>query len=834
MYIYSDKLSVPQPQDNVQPLTSQSAQRNFYYTDQGMSGSLARGDTNASFSHLCDLSMATPSFSRAEQRKLTDLLSPSQSAQAIRWNREKHPAKSNVRPEDIIIDLTRYVDFNAVREAVKKQLGGTSNDTINAVFVEAVHQFQAKIYFHKADQSGEVGLSTLDSLGIVKHNLREKFGDVYGRNILKIRSKEISDLTNGEFNAQNWYDFIVAPSFLGHRINKNSQGIHLSLLRKLREAENYLLSLPLYADMTPVALGRILGLGKESVRYSGGRIGPKNQSMHGFGLALDIDVVGNPWIGAAWIESDSKKRNERYKFLETLKSASKGALDGGSKGTITSYLHTVAEKSGSDTRAAYEVLSRRNEEFKTFLKNHPDELRYWRSSATFGNRDPLNGFLNLHSDLVYALRQKSLLAWGAIDFGPNASGDIMHFDMRTVAVGREIVEAIRQAGKRPPYVPNPSHHPIKSSSTSPLPPAKSPQHNPGESPSIPVLPMFLADIVRGGTLTFSIALKILAGERDENSLTNLIFYSRHPELPNGYKLKSHEKALASEWMNIRTRLVKPLLERLKNNRPNVISTTKELQASTPSSGGMQIKSGACDKRVKFRKIVREGRGKDRKEKEIPIWEFPGRSALFFKAGMSIDADGAPNAYHPKNIGIDYNQNAGYPPELGKKPYGIATNQRGLPFIQKETDPFPGYFVSPTSLKDASKQRSDPARYVDSTKIPYIALPSTFKNSLGVSLGDFAIVVNSKTGKISPAIFADVGPRFKLGEGSIKLSQALGNDPFVGGKAKRGIPNNTVYYIVFPGSGNGKPRSLLEIYSKAEKRFKDWGGIQQLKICFPDF
>jgi len=28
--------------------------------------------------------------------------------------------------------------------------------------------------------------------------------------------------------------------------------------------------------------------------------------------------------------------------------------------------------------------------------------------------------------------------------------------------------------------------------------------------------------------------------------------------------------------------------------------------------------------------------------------------------MSIDADGAPNAYHPDNIGLDDLKNAGYP------------------------------------------------------------------------------------------------------------------------------------------------------------------------------
>jgi hypothetical protein len=199
--------------------------------------------------------------------------------------------------------------------------------------------------------------------------------------------------------------------------------------------------------------------------------------MHGVGLALDIDKVGNPWVGAGWIKDDEKgrnwlvdqiktnpdnqlkikyqgmlnRRNERYRFLETLKLAAGGSLNGAPKGTIFSYLHHLAVSHGSDTRRAYAILARRNEEFKTFLRNHPSELSYWKNSATFDNRDPLNGFLNHHADLVFALRQIALLAWGAIDFGPSASGDVMHFDLRTLGVGRVIAEAL--AEKMGAYIP---------------------------------------------------------------------------------------------------------------------------------------------------------------------------------------------------------------------------------------------------------------------------------------------------------------------------------------------------------------------------------------------
>jgi hypothetical protein len=239
---------------------------------------------------------------------------------------------------------------------------------------------------------------------------------------------------------------------------------------------------------------------------------------------------------------------------------------------------------------------------------------------------------------------------------------------------------------------------------------------------------------------------------------------------------------------------------------------------------------SCIKNKRFTKLViRKG-----KRKWIPIWEVPGRTGLFFRSGMAIDADGAPNAYNESNTGIDHNRNAGYPPRDGKKPWGIVTDKQGKPVVQGPDDPFPGYFVSPTSLADKTKKRTDPRRYVDSTQIPYVALPPVFRGKrLGVQLGDFAVVINGRNGRFSYAIFADSAPRYKLGEGSIALSRRLGSDPFVKGRVRRGIPGDVVY-IAFPGSGNGQPRSIEEISSESARLFRSWGGMKQFYACYPEY
>lgn len=61
--------------------------------------------------------------------------------------------------------------------------------------------------------------------------------------------------------------------------------------------------------------------------------------------------------------------------------------------------------------------------------------------------------------------------------------------------------------------------------------------------------------------------------------------------------------------------------------------------------------------------------------------------------------------------------------------------------------------------------------LSSEAIPYIVLPGgTFQKSTGLAIGDLAVVIYKD--KISAAICGDVGPTKKIGEGSIRLHEAL--------------------------------------------------------------
>ena len=201
-------------------------------------------------------------------------------------------------------------------------------------------------------------------------------------------------------------------------------------------------------------------------------------------------------------------------------------------------------------------------------------------------------------------------------------------------------------------------------------------------------------------------------------------------------------------------------------------------------------------------------------------------AFVYQSGLAVDADGAYQAYHPnKRLGLDSVEHAGHPGNW----WALATdtgNPNGRPVIQTKDDPAPGYYVSMTSLYDSSiANESNPRRFVDAANVPYVVLPPEgFKHA---KLGDFAIVMNLENGKVAGGIVADESaPELPMGEGSIALAKMLGIDsnPRTGGTERE------VVYVIYPASGNGKPRPSNEIATASRAYFKKWGGSPKLHSC----
>ena len=201
------------------------------------------------------------------------------------------------------------------------------------------------------------------------------------------------------------------------------------------------------------------------------------------------------------------------------------------------------------------------------------------------------------------------------------------------------------------------------------------------------------------------------------------------------------------------------------------------------------------------------------------------SAFFYEAGLMIDADGAYRAYHPDgSSGLDYLGNAGKPGD-----WWALVTKSGRPIIQCDSDPAPGYYISTTSLQDETKDATDPRRYVDAESINFFVLPGRL--GLGAKLGDFGVVVRPATNNYDYAIYADVGPAAKIGEGSIALAAALG----IACNPKCGGTGHGILYLVFPGSAQDPawPLSQVEIDQHGAALFASWGGLEKVKECFPN-
>ena len=189
--------------------------------------------------------------------------------------------------------------------------------------------------------------------------------------------------------------------------------------------------------------------------------------------------------------------------------------------------------------------------------------------------------------------------------------------------------------------------------------------------------------------------------------------------------------------------------------------------------------------------------------------FRSGNLIYWQSGLAVDADGSPRAYHPISAnGLDNLKNAGRPGDW----WALVCDSRGLPVVQGAGDPAPGYYVSTTSLADATRRENDPLRYVNSETVPYLAIPKSFLGFMGKGgicrVGDFALAVNTANGHKVPCIVADVGSDESIGEGSIALASALG----VPSSPRSGGCDTGILFILFPNTRTTPawPRTVADI------------------------
>jgi hypothetical protein len=178
---------------------------------------------------------------------------------------------------------------------------------------------------------------------------------------------------------------------------------------------------------------------------------------------------------------------------------------------------------------------------------------------------------------------------------------LKHCDMPRVRMPYMLARAGGRApGSTAPRAPRPSP------STAPSAPS------PTSRPSNGALFQRIQNALASGQWYLALGLAVMSGNRDANTLTNLIFFARRPEL-KGRKLLPTEpnfKQLSREWLDIRDRIVRPFLEKrtggqpatpsrpvipsatLPKSRPNAPSRPV-IPSATPSKSGHCVQAGSC-------------------------------------------------------------------------------------------------------------------------------------------------------------------------------------------------------------------------------------------------
>jgi len=187
-------------------------------------------------------------------------------------------------------------------------------------------------------------------------------------------------------------------------------------------------------------------------------------------------------------------------------------------------------------------------------------------------------------------------------------------------------------------------------------------------------------------------------------------------------------------------------------------------------------------------------------------------------------------HKPGDNFVDFYAIAGVP---GTKKAPPAKDKGNYRYTPCEKD---GYYVSHTAKPmDPTKEVCDPARWVDSLRVPAIVMPlDKTMIAQGVKHHDLAIVRLPGTQKWVGAIVGDTNPN-KIGEGTINLATRLkGMDPPKRYRQTVGLVVQDAEYFVFPGSvgslGKLSNASDAVIQKEAARLYEERNLAKRLAFC----
>jgi hypothetical protein len=267
--------------------------------------------------NVVDANAAEPIFTGLVRKPSAPLPDVTALKKAIQWNKKMHPTVSGISLAELRARIEKYIDRPALDNLVRQANAGAATpvyDSDEATIVTLLaEQFQRKTCrkptvgdtWKQCTMDGTVAEDTLDALGFVYHfgkktdlNLADQVNRTAAATLKKVRAIGFKGLEPG-LTAKSWWTYMVRPPWLGMPIK---HGIHLVLLKRLRQAQRFLMGLRAYENLSPAELGKVLGLEEE---HKGARPWTATKSMHTFGLGIDISYTHNPWLSNP--ERDTKR-----------------------------------------------------------------------------------------------------------------------------------------------------------------------------------------------------------------------------------------------------------------------------------------------------------------------------------------------------------------------------------------------------------------------------------------------------------------------------------------------------------------------------------------------
>jgi hypothetical protein len=249
-----------------------------------------------------------------------------------------------------------------------------------------------------------------------------------------------------KLDPSTWFKKFTQITFLG-RPMKKGQYLHLEMAKLLKVIEAEMIKK--YGDNAKTVGDMLLNNSSEGI--SGSRLVSSTAtfSMHMFGLAVDVNYLGNPFIQSRGISmlNTVLKNASLLMNKPTLPYKKGNKLDSAQLFDTVQIIDSMLEKYFSllDVPADLEQLVRTSSssewrglsivDAKAKIQKNLDNLASYLVRGG-KNKDYFKKHAILDFDKRFVLHmEKSGLNWGA------HYGDMMHFDMREIGVGRYIEKA---------------------------------------------------------------------------------------------------------------------------------------------------------------------------------------------------------------------------------------------------------------------------------------------------------------------------------------------------------------------------------------------------------